>query len=75
MSHSKLDPNTPIPLTGKSRWARIAPHIPVSREVFRKLGDKGRAPLPIRLTLRCSVFDNAEIHRWLADPAKYRAKK
>lgn len=61
-----------LPLTGKSRWSRIAKFSPVSRETFRKLSKEGKAPRPERMGVRCTFFDNAELHRWLADPINYR---
>lgn len=61
-----------LPLTGKSRWRTIAKFSPVSRETFRKLSKEGRAPQPERLGIRCTYFDNTELHKWLADPVNYR---
>lgn len=63
-----------LPLTGKSRWSQIAKFSPVSREKFRQLSKEGRAPQPQRLGARCTFFDNQELHRWLSDPAGYRAE-
>ena len=63
-----------LPLTGKSRWSRIAKFSPVSRETFRKLSIEGRAPQPERIGIRCTFYDNQELHRWLADPVNYRAE-
>lgn len=60
-----------LPLTGKSRWSKIAKFSPVSRETFRKLSILGKAPQPERLGIRCTYYDNIEIHRWLKDPANY----
>ena len=62
-----------IPRIGKSRWSRIAPHSPVSKEKFRQLSKIGLAPQPERMGIRCTFYDNAELHRWLADPINYRA--
>lgn len=61
-----------LPLTGKSRWSQIKKFSPVSRETFRKLCKQGRAPQPERLGIRCTYFDNQELHRWLANPATYQ---
>jgi predicted DNA-binding transcriptional regulator AlpA len=61
-----------LPLTGKSRWSQIKKFSPVSRETFRKLYKQGRAPQPERLGIRCTYFDNQELHRWLADPGTYQ---
>ncbi|MBY0498773.1 MAG: transcriptional regulator [Nitrosomonas sp.] len=60
-----------LPITGKSRWSKIAKFSPVSRETFRKLSILGKAPQPERLGIRCTYYDNCEVHRWLKDPANY----
>jgi predicted DNA-binding transcriptional regulator AlpA len=61
-----------LPLTGKSRWSQIKKFSPVCRETFRRLSKEGRAPQPERLGVRCTFYDNRELHRWLADPVNYR---
>lgn len=61
-----------LPLTGKSRFSQFKKFIPISREKFRQLSLEGRAPQPERLGIRCTFYDNREIHRWLADPVNYR---
>ena len=61
-----------LPLTGKSRWGQIKKFSPVSRETFRKLSLVGKAPQPERLGIRCTYYDNAELHKWLNDPASYQ---
>ncbi|MXS82138.1 helix-turn-helix transcriptional regulator [Nitrosomonas oligotropha] len=75
--HQKEKQTTPavLPLTGKSRWPKIAKYSPVSRETFRKLSKEGKAPQPERMGIRCTFYDNAELHRWLADPINYRAEE
>lgn len=62
-----------LPADGLSRWRQFAPFSPVSRERFRQLSKIGRAPQPIRLGIRCTMFSNRELHRWLADPINYQA--
>ena len=64
-----------LPLTGKSRWSRVAKFSPISRETFRKLSIEGRAPQPERLGIRCTYYDNGELHKWLVDPANYSISK
>lgn len=64
-----------LPMTGKSRWSRVAKFSPISRETFRKLSQVGKAPQPERLGIRCTYYDNSELHRWLKDPAKYFINK
>jgi prophage regulatory protein len=68
---SKLPEPVTLPFTGKSRWSKIAKFSPVSRETFRKLSLQGNAPKPERMGIRCTYYDNAELHKWLSDPANY----
>ena len=63
-----------LPATGKSRWSKIKKFSPVSKEKFRQLSKEGRAPQPERMGIRCTYFDNQELHKWLADPINYRAE-
>lgn len=62
-----------LPKIGKSRWAKIRPFSPVSKETFRKLSKAGKAPKAERFGCRMTYFDNGELHKWLADPINYRA--
>ena len=62
-----------LPLIGHSRWAQLAPFLPICRETWRTMCREGRAPAPIRLSERCTIYSNAEVHRYLADPLGYRA--
>jgi predicted DNA-binding transcriptional regulator AlpA len=62
-----------LPLVGHSRWKQIAPFVGVSRETWRKLCRAGKAPQPIRLSSRCTVWKNTEIHAYLSDPARYQS--
>ncbi|KWB54205.1 transcriptional regulator [Burkholderia ubonensis] len=57
-----------LPTIGLSTWRQISPYLPVGRETWRKLCLAGKAPKPIRLSEKCTVYSNAEVHRWLADP-------
>ena len=68
-----ITPHEVIPPTGKSRWSQIKPFIPVSMEKFRLLSNEGLAPPRIKIGERIAMYDNAELHRWLAEPAGYRA--
>lgn len=63
-----------LPAIGKSRFLQFKKFIPVSREKFRQLSRAGRAPQPERMGIRCTFYDNAELHRWLSDPINYRAE-
>ena len=60
-----------LPPIGRSKFSQIEPFIGMCRESWRKLGLAGKAPRPIRLTSSCSLYDNAEVHRWISDPARY----
>jgi hypothetical protein len=75
MATTKTDDDHPksLPLNGCSRWADLEPFIPVCRETWRKLCIAGKAPQPVKLSLRCTVWKNSEIHTWLSDPLKYTA--
>jgi hypothetical protein len=64
-----------LPRTGKSRWSQIKKFSPVSRVKFRQLSLEGRAPQPERLGIRCTFYDNIELHKWLAEPINYKAKQ
>lgn len=62
-----------LPLDGLSRWSDLRPFIPLSRETIRQRELAGRFPRHQKITQRCTVWPNREIHRWLADPVNYRA--
>ncbi|AHE26787.1 AlpA family phage regulatory protein [Burkholderia pseudomallei] len=62
-----------LPLDGFSRWGDLRPFIPLSRETVRQRELEGRFPRASRLTQRCTVWSNRELHRWMADPLNYRA--
>lgn len=64
-----------LPLTGKSRFSQFKKFIPISREKFRQLSKQGKAPQPERMGIRCTFYDNAELHKWLADPINYRVEE
>lgn len=64
-----------LPLSGKSRFSAIKKFLPISREKFRQLGKEGKAPQPERMGIRCTYYDNQELHRWLSDPVNYRVKQ
>ena len=61
-----------LPATGKSRFSQFHEFLPFSKEKFRQLSKKGMAPQPERMGVRCTYFDNGELHRFLADPINYR---
>lgn len=63
-----------LPTVGMCRWGTLSHFVPISRESWRKLVNAGRAPKPVKLSERCTMYSNAEVHRWLADPAGYLAE-
>lgn len=71
---TKLPLPETLPADGMSLWSQFAPFAPISKERFRQLAKEGRAPQPIRLGIRCTMYPNRELHRWLADPVNYRAE-
>lgn len=62
-----------LPRDGYSRFKQLQPFLPVSREKWRQLTRDGRAPAPVRLGTRCTVWKNSDVHEWLADPLNYKA--
>ena len=73
---SKAQPIPPkeLPTDGMSRYRALSSYIPVSREKWRTLVREGKAPQPIRLSERCVMYRNSEVHEWLKDPLNYRAE-
>ncbi|MBW5807463.1 AlpA family phage regulatory protein [Burkholderia sp. COPS] len=63
-----------LPIDGFVRWADLKHFIPVSHETVRQRELAGRFPKRVQLGSARSVgWSCREIHRWLADPAGYRA--
>ena len=73
---SKAQPIPPkeLPTDGMSRYRALSSYIPVSREKWRTLVREGKAPQPIRLSERCVMYRNADVHEWLKDPVNYRVE-
>ncbi|MBR8070052.1 AlpA family phage regulatory protein [Burkholderia cenocepacia] len=70
---AQFDP-LPLPLDGFTRWNDLKLLIPMSHEAIRQRELAGRFPKRVKLgSARCVAWPNREIHRWLADPAGYRA--
>lgn len=61
-----------LPPLGKSRYKQFAKFSPFSREKFRQLSKAGRAPQPEKMGIRCTFYDNQELHKWLKDPINYK---
>jgi len=67
-------PLSSLPVGGLSRFKDLKPLIPVGKETWRLLVLAGRAPQPIRVSARCTVWRNDEVNAWLADPAAFTVK-
>lgn len=65
---------TSLPAVGMSRWQQLQHIVPVSREKWRQLCLAGRAPAPVRISERCTMYSNEQVLRWIADPVGYRAE-
>ncbi|WP_082754538.1 helix-turn-helix transcriptional regulator [Burkholderia savannae] len=74
LGHAQSEPQS-LPLDGYSRWPDLKHIIPMSREAVRQRELAGRFPKRVQLgSERCVGWPNREIHRWMADPAGYRAE-
>lgn len=69
------NPQEVLPLIGMSRFSQFKKFLPLSREKFRQLSKAGKAPQPVRMGTRLTMYSNEELHRFLADPLKYEATK
>ena len=65
---------TTLPLDGMSRFKQFQTFLPISRETWRKLVNEGKAPIPVRMGSRCTMWKNSDLHAFLADPLNYRAE-
>lgn len=63
-----------LPWDGMSRWSQFKQFSPFSREKWRQLVRDGRAPQPIRLGARLTMWRNTDLHEFLADPLNYQPK-
>ena len=73
MKPSKWGPSPILlPYDGMSRWSQFKPFSPVSKEKFRQLSKDGKAPQPIRMGVRCTFYQNRELHRFLDNPLSYQ---
>jgi hypothetical protein len=62
-----------LPEDGMSRFSQFKRFLPFSKEKFRQLCKLGKAPIPIRMGVRCTFYRNQELHRFLSDPLNYHA--
>ncbi|GHA63893.1 hypothetical protein GCM10009007_00240 [Formosimonas limnophila] len=62
-----------LPTQGLSRWKQFQPFCPFSKEKWRQLVLEGKAPQPIKLGARCTMYRNEELHKFFESPLDYRA--
>lgn len=74
VSKVKESPSTQLPLDGMSRWSQCKKFMPISREKWRQLVRDGKAPQPVKLGIRCTMWRNAELHEFLANPVGYKSR-
>jgi predicted DNA-binding transcriptional regulator AlpA len=72
--HPEREALTTLPAVGLFRFKQFEPFLPFSREKWRQLVRDGKAPAPIRLGCRCTVWPAAEIHKFLNDPLNYQVE-
>ena len=70
-----INPQEVLPLIGMSRFSQFKKFLPLSREKFRQLSKAGKAPQPLRMGRRLTMYSNAELHRFLSDPLSYEVAK
>jgi len=76
MSNKNLVQETgTLPQIGMSRFSSFKGYLPFSREKFRQLSKAGKAPQPIRMGTRLTMYSNEELHRFLANPLCYESQK
>lgn len=66
---------TTLPKIGYSRWSEHAPLLPFAKETARKKSEEGTFPPLIKFGCRMTCRSNVELHKWLANPHGYKAKK
>ena len=60
-----------LPLDGFSRYASFRHLICIGRTKWHELVKSGKAPQPISLGSRTTVYSNKELHRFMNDPSNY----
>ena len=75
MSNNKQIHSEKLPDIGWSRYSQFKQFLPFSRETFRKLVRDRKAPQPLRMGIRCTMYSNAELNRFLANPMSYEIEE
>ncbi|OZI23988.1 hypothetical protein CAL26_06030 [Bordetella genomosp. 9] len=58
---------------GLYRWRDIKPLVGVGRETWRRLVNAKRAPQPLHIGPRCTVWRGTDLIAWLSAPGNYSA--
>ena len=66
-SISKIDPEALYRLT------EIEPFLPIGSSTWRRMVAKQRAPQPIKLSAKCTLWRGSDILDWLRSPEEYSA--
>ncbi|MGO3891381.1 MAG: helix-turn-helix transcriptional regulator [Paenalcaligenes sp.] len=56
------------------RWGQIKDVLPISESTWRRRIAERKAPSPITLSTRCTLWRGADVLEWLKHPDKYSAK-
>ncbi|GEM_PF-4042041 len=56
------------------RWGQIKDVLPISESTWRRRITERKAPSPITLSRRCTLWRGADVLEWLRHPDKYSAK-
>ncbi len=77
MTDTSYEPASPLtlPLIGHTRWEKLKYFVAFSRTTMSEYEEAGRFPKRVQLSPRCVAWPNSELHRYFADPEKYRAEK
>jgi prophage regulatory protein len=70
LKSTKVETET-LPYIGMSRFSQFKRFLPLSKEKFRQLSKAGKAPQPLRMGVRLTMYSNAELHRFLSNPLEY----
>ncbi|SPY08409.1 helix-turn-helix transcriptional regulator [Oligella urethralis] len=62
-----LDPN------GLYRWKELEEHLPIGRDFWHRRVKQGKAPSPIRIGTRCTLWRGSDVMEWLKNPETYQA--
>ena len=59
---------------GLYRWKELEKFLPISRDFWRRRVNAGKAPKPIKLGQRCTLWRGSDVIEWLQNPDTYKAE-